>query len=80
VISQNKDAVLRDLVGKLDITFSQSFFRNIGFIKRDIVDGNISLFINIDPVPCTRDIALDENTVIVIKGDDISLLKVSALV
>ena len=79
MVSQHKNTVFRNLVGQFYVALSQCFFINIRFIQELTVDIHIAVLIDVHPVAGIGNISLDQNTVVVIKSDNVTLFQISDL-
>ncbi len=71
VVAHDEEAAVWDLVGEGDIALAESLFGEIGFVERRVVDEDITVVIDIDPIAGAADDAFHEDFIVVIKGGDI---------
>lgn len=79
MVSENEVSAFGNLIGKLNVAVTESFFKNIRLIDQNIVNVNISFIIYIDPLTGTCDVTLDEELVSNIEADEVTDFKIHSL-
>ncbi len=75
MVAHNEETAVGDLVREGDIAVAEGFFGEVGFVEGEVVDEDITVVIDIDPIAGAADNALYQYFIVVVKGSDIAGLK-----
>lgn len=80
VVPHDEDLALGDLVGEFDVGNSVGLgLVQVGLVDHFLVDVDVPVLVDVDPFAAAGDDALDQDIVVIVKGDDLAGTHVPAL-